>query len=51
MRASMYAMYIYIDISCLKYGIQNMYNDGEYLQNILLKTSKPNVRKKSLKLC
>jgi hypothetical protein len=25
-----------------KYGIWNIYNDGEYLQNILLKNSKPN---------
>ncbi len=25
-----------------KYGVQHMYEDGEYLQNILLKKSKPN---------
>ncbi len=25
-----------------KYGVQNMHDDGEYLQNILLKKSKPN---------
>jgi hypothetical protein len=29
-------MYLY------KYGVQNMYDDGEYIQNILLKKSKPN---------
>ncbi len=32
-----------------KYGIQNMYNDGKYLQNILLRKSKPNANNDNFK--
>jgi hypothetical protein len=40
--AYMYVMCIHIDFIMYKYGIWNMYNDGQYFQNILLWKSKPN---------
>jgi hypothetical protein len=38
--AYMYVMCIHIDVIMYKYGIWNMYDDGQYFQNILLR--KPN---------
>ncbi len=32
-----------------KYGIQNMYDDGKYFQNILLRKSKPNANNNNFK--
>jgi hypothetical protein len=49
MRALMYVMCIYIDVIMYKYGIQNMYDDGEYFQNILLRKSKPNANNNNFK--
>ncbi len=30
-----------------KYGLRNIYDDGEYFQNILFKKSEPNINNKN----